>query len=131
MVYLGSSLCRTTGAAAVPFDRAVARRSWRFDLSGILGRLLAARADREPVRWKEWVLSIRDQCRETGVPFFFKQWGGVRKAKNGRLLDGRTYDEYPERSISAIPERSSCSAHAEIRSSLRRFFDGPLTRLTA
>ena len=39
---------------------------------------------------KEWVVSIREQCKEYGVPFFFKQWGGVRKTKNGRLLDGRT-----------------------------------------
>jgi protein gp37 len=43
----------------------------------------------------EWVASIRDQCAEARVPFFFKQWGGVRKAKNGRLLDGKTYDQYP------------------------------------
>ncbi|MCG8419162.1 MAG: phage Gp37/Gp68 family protein [Proteobacteria bacterium] len=46
---------------------------------------------------KTWVLSIRDQCREAGVPFFFKQWGGVRKHRHGRLLDHRTYDEYPAR----------------------------------
>jgi len=44
---------------------------------------------------REWVVSIRKQCREHGVPFFFKQWGGVRKKKAGRLLDGRTYDEMP------------------------------------
>ena len=41
---------------------------------------------------REWVVSVRDQCRESRVPFFFKQWGGVRKAKYGRLLEGRTYD---------------------------------------
>ena len=44
---------------------------------------------------REWVISIRSQCRQQNVPFFFKQWGGVRKSKNGRLLDGRTYDEMP------------------------------------
>jgi protein gp37 len=44
----------------------------------------------------EWVLNIRDQCISAGVPFFFKQWGGVRKARNGRLLEGRTYDQYPQ-----------------------------------
>lgn len=43
----------------------------------------------------EWVRSIRRQCRLAGVPFFFKQWGGVRKHKTGRTLDGRTYDEMP------------------------------------
>ncbi len=57
---------------------------------------------------KEWVLSIRDQCRDCGVPFFFKQWGGVRKIKNGRLLDGRTYDEYPQRNTHRMPDRDSC-----------------------
>ena len=43
-----------------------------------------------------WVLRILHQCREQHVPFFFKQWGGVLKRRNGRLLRGRTYDEYPE-----------------------------------
>ena len=44
---------------------------------------------------RDWVVSIRRQCRRHNVPFFFKQWGGVRKKKAGRLLDGRTYDEMP------------------------------------
>ena len=44
---------------------------------------------------RKWVISIRKQCREYGVPFFFKQWGGTRKSLTGRLLDGRTYDEMP------------------------------------
>jgi hypothetical protein len=44
----------------------------------------------------EWVRSIRDQCRRAGVPFFFKQWGGVMKSRNGRELDGRTWDEMPK-----------------------------------
>jgi protein gp37 len=43
-----------------------------------------------------WVVEIRDNCKNAGVPFFFKQWGGVNKKRNGRLLDGRTWDEYPE-----------------------------------
>ncbi len=46
---------------------------------------------------KEWVLSIRDQCERARVPFFFKQWGGVRKSKAGRELDGKTYDDLPAR----------------------------------
>jgi len=45
---------------------------------------------------KEWVESIRRQCRAQRVPFFFKQWGGVRKDLTGRKLNGRTYDEMPE-----------------------------------
>lgn len=43
----------------------------------------------------EWVRAIRSQCRAAGVPFFFKQWGGVQKKRNGRILDGCTYDEMP------------------------------------
>jgi protein gp37 len=45
---------------------------------------------------RKWVVSIRRQCRQLGIPFFFKQWGGVHKSKAGRVLDGRTYDEIPE-----------------------------------
>jgi len=45
---------------------------------------------------KDWVLDIRDQCRRSRVPFFFKQWGGVRKKNTGRLLDNRTWDEMPK-----------------------------------
>lgn len=48
-----------------------------------------------PMR-REWVESIQRQCRTHGVPFFFKQWGGVRKDVKGRELHGRTYDEMPQ-----------------------------------
>jgi protein gp37 len=44
---------------------------------------------------REWVTDIRDQCLRASVPFFFKQWGGTRKKKAGRLLEGRTWDELP------------------------------------
>jgi len=47
-----------------------------------------------PVK-SEWVRSIHHQCLQANVAFFFKQWGGVNKKKNGRLLDGRTWDEMP------------------------------------
>jgi protein gp37 len=42
-----------------------------------------------------WALEIRDQCQGANVPFFFKQWGGTRKKKSGRELDGRQWDEMP------------------------------------
>ena len=42
-----------------------------------------------------WVREIRDNCVDSEVPFFFKQWGGVFKKKTGRTLDGRTWDEMP------------------------------------
>jgi protein gp37 len=44
----------------------------------------------------DWVRGIRDQCLAAGVPFFFKQWGGTNKKRAGRILDGRTWDEFPE-----------------------------------
>ena len=42
-----------------------------------------------------WAMDIRDQCRGAGVAFFFKQWGGTRKSRSGRTLEGRTWDEMP------------------------------------
>ncbi len=44
---------------------------------------------------REWVVDIRDQCIKENIPFFFKQWGGTNKKQTGRLLDGRTWDEFP------------------------------------
>lgn len=44
---------------------------------------------------ESWVLSIRDQCIAAGVPFFFKQWGGVNKKRTGRVLQGRTWNQVP------------------------------------
>jgi protein gp37 len=46
-----------------------------------------------------WVREIRDQCQQADVPFFFKQWGGVRKHLTGRILDGRTWDAMPAQSL--------------------------------
>ena len=45
---------------------------------------------------KDWVVSIRNQCKAKRIPFFFKQWGGFNKKRNGRLLEGRTWDELPK-----------------------------------
>jgi protein gp37 len=42
-----------------------------------------------------WAEELRDACRRQGVAFFFKQWGGQRKKKAGRVLGDRTWDEYP------------------------------------
>ncbi|NLI41895.1 MAG: phage Gp37/Gp68 family protein [Caldisericales bacterium] len=44
----------------------------------------------------DWVVNIRDTCLRQNVPFFFKQWGGTNKKKNGRLLEDRTWDELPK-----------------------------------
>jgi protein gp37 len=91
-----------------------------FDLSNISWAIVGGESGpgARPMQ-KDWVVSIRNQCREASVPFFFKQWGGVRKKKNGRQLDGRTYDEYPTRVTSPIPERANRLAYAhEIVNSL-------------
>jgi protein gp37 len=55
---------------------------------------------------KEWVESIRNQCADASVDFFFKQWGGVQKGKYGRTLDGRTYDKMPAIAAQPIPTRA-------------------------
>jgi protein gp37 len=85
-----------------------------IDLSGISWVIVGGESGpgARPMK-REWVISIRKQCRMQGVPFFFKQWGGVRKKNNGRLLDGRTYDEYPERRAASMPDKSRCIAIAE------------------
>jgi protein gp37 len=71
-----------------------------LDLSGIhwviVGGESGPRA--RPMK-KEWVTSVRDQCIAASVPFFFKQWGGVQKKKNGRELYGRTWDEMPGQAL--------------------------------
>lgn len=75
---------------------------------------------------KEWVTAIRDQCSQAGVPFFFKQWGGVRKKTAGRKLDGRTYDGFPTRTI--IPASPPATALAWARE-IRARYSGPETSL--
>ena len=49
----------------------------------------------------DWVRSIRRQCREAKVPFFYKQWGGVRKKETGRVLDGKVYNGFPRQLAAA------------------------------
>lgn len=48
---------------------------------------------------EEWVIDIKEQCHRADVAFYFKQWGGTNKKKNGRLLEGKKYDKMPEISI--------------------------------
>ncbi len=55
-----------------------------------------------------WAVEVRDQCLARGVPFFFKQWGGVNKKRTGRLLEGRTWDDMPAApSCKATPDKAS------------------------
>lgn len=68
----------------------------QIDLSAISWVIVGGESGHRarPMR-ASWVRSIRKHCRAANVPFFFKQWGGVRKSENGRALDGRHYDEFP------------------------------------
>jgi protein gp37 len=85
-----------------------------FNLTGINWVIVGGESGpgARPIR-KEWVISIREQCQAAQVPFFFKQWGGKRKARYGRELDGRTYDEYPIRMRPVVPEKVECLAMAK------------------
>ncbi|MCD6336539.1 MAG: DUF5131 family protein [Candidatus Latescibacteria bacterium] len=58
---------------------------------------------------EEWVVDIKDQCRVAHTPFFFKQWGGVRKKLAGRVLQGRTWDGMP-RQIGMAARQMSLAA---------------------
>lgn len=53
----------------------------------------------------EWVREIRQQCQDAGAAFFFKQWGGVSKGANGRILDGQTWNDMPRYSKLGYPAR--------------------------
>jgi protein gp37 len=85
----------------------------KFNLKGIDWVIVGGESGHgaRPMK-KEWVVSVRDQCRREGVPFFFKQWGGVRKKAAGRKLDGKTYDEFPKRVHHPVLEADECLALA-------------------
>lgn len=78
-----------------------------FDLAGIHWVIAGGESGHGARPMKEaWVLRLRDQCREAGVPFFFKQWGGVRKSRTGRSIEGRTYDERPPVIRKPVPPKA-------------------------
>ena len=85
----------------------------KFGLSGIDWVIVGGESGpgARPMK-KEWVVSVRDRCRCEGVPFFFKQWGGVRKSAAGRKLDGKTYDEFPQRVHHPVLASQECLARA-------------------
>ena len=88
-----------------------------LDLSGIAWVIVGGESGpgARPMR-QEWVESILSQCRAANVPFFFKQWGGTRKNRTGRLLSGRTYDEMPPRSAVPVPD---CGRRRALRDELQ------------
>lgn len=74
------------------------------DLTGIDWVIVGGESGRHarPIQ-ESWIQNLRLKCEESGTAFFFKQWGGKQKKKNGRELNGRTYDEMPCVVRSAIP----------------------------
>jgi protein gp37 len=74
------------------------------DLSGITWVIVGGESGpgARPMQ-REWVVSLRNQCRKARVRFFFKQWGGVRKHTTGRELDGKTYNDAPKYRGNPIP----------------------------
>ena len=81
------------------------------DLTGIDWVIVGGEsgAGARPMKY-EWVAALRDQCAAAGVPFFFKQWGGVQKKRNGRTLDDKTHDEMPARLLSSTDVASAVVA---------------------
>ena len=61
-----------------------------------------------------WVQAIRQQCEDTNVAFFFKQWGGVNKRATGRILNKRTYDQMPKVASSPLRKRNGRPVPAEL-----------------
>jgi protein gp37 len=79
-----------------------------LDLTGIDWVIVGGESGHgaRPMR-EHWVQSIKAQCDQNGIAFFFKQWGGVRKAIRGRCLNGRTYDAMPPRNATTSPARDA------------------------
>jgi protein gp37 len=96
-----------------------------LDLRGIHWVIAGGESGRRARRMlPEWALSVRDQCAEQGVPFFFKQWGAhdpsgrrIGKAHAGRQLDGKVYDNLPtvSRTMAAAPSEGN-----RVRTAVRR-----------
>ena len=95
---LASTICATPAVTRFLSVEPLLEDLGPLDLSGIHWVIAGGESGPgfRPVN-QDWVKAIRDQCQAVGVSFFFKQWGGVHKAKAGRLLDGQTYDEVPDR----------------------------------
>jgi protein gp37 len=79
-----------------------------FDICGIDWAIVGGESGNGARLMNEkWVTSILKLCRREHVAFFFKQWGGVHKSIKGRLLNGRTYDDMPKRSVLPMPEKAA------------------------
>lgn len=108
-VWMGVSVENTDYYSRIDHLRETAARVRFLSLEPLVGALPDLHLER--IQWvivggesgpgarpmeEQWVLEIRNQCQAAGLPFFFKQWGGVNKKKTGRLLEGRTWDQLPQ-----------------------------------
>jgi protein gp37 len=90
-----------------------------LDLAGIHWVIVGGESGRDfrPIS-AEWVRELRDHCARCAVPFFFKQWGGLTPKAKGRELDGRTWNDFPDGSLTvqrAMPsERSEPQHHRQM-----------------
>jgi protein gp37 len=95
----------------------------QLDLDGIQWVIVGGESG-AGARWLDeaWVESIRNQCERQGVPFFFKQWGGVQKKKHGRTLNGRNYDEMPAVTVALAPVEVELARRVrDVEALVRRF----------
>jgi protein gp37 len=97
-----------------------------FDISGINWAIVGGESGKgaRPME-KQWVDNILKICRAKAVAFFFKQWGGVHKSKAGRLLNGKTHDAMPERTIAQIPPRNQRLISAQLVKEREARWKGP------
>jgi protein gp37 len=107
-VWMGVSVENQANAGRVHHLRSVPAAVRFLSLEPLIGRIQALSLSgidwvivggesgprSRPIR-EEWIVEIRDLCVKAGVAFFFKQWGGAQKKKNGRDLQGRTWDQMP------------------------------------
>lgn len=71
-----------------------------MNLKGIDWVIVGGESGRNPRPIEEkWVIDIKDQCEGASVAFYFKQWGGTNKKKNGKILSGRIYADMPAKGV--------------------------------
>jgi protein gp37 len=104
-----------------------------FDISGIDWAIVGGESGPGARRLElAWVERIMKLCDAHSVAFFFKQWGGVQKSKTGRLLNGRTFNQMPERIARPIPSRAARLSQAQLwRDRALRWHSDPLVMLPA
>ncbi|MGA2421217.1 MAG: phage Gp37/Gp68 family protein [Candidatus Acidiferrum sp.] len=97
-----------------------------FDITGIDWAIVGGESGKgaRPME-KRWVDNILKICRAGAVAFFFKQWGGVHKSKTGRLLNGKTHDAMPERTVTQIPPRNQRLISAQFAKEREARWKGP------